>query len=151
VVGSPRPWWRPRTRIRTRFHRARRGAGIDHSTVPCPDNTRFHYIDDEITVGEGRHTATICAAYVSSPGPESHDGPTISVTGVDERSLTVTEAEALRAALARAIERLADAEQMHDHDGEQRRWASVRQRTSPAMRAYAPPLPGEDTGDRQAA
>lgn len=124
---------------------------IDHSTDRHPDDSRFHYIDDEITVGQGRDTASVCAAYASGPDPESHCGPTICVSGVDERSLTVAEAEALRAALARGIERLQEAQLLYDHDSEQQRQSNVRQRTNATMRTYAPPLAGEHTGERHAA
>jgi hypothetical protein len=119
---------------------------------PCPawcrddhikifsDNSRFHSIDDEITVGEGKKVATISTCYSSAPHSDDAYGPVVHVGGLDECEMTVSEVEALRAILARAIERAEEAQSLREQDGERRRQSSIRQRTSADMRSYASPL-----------
>ncbi|GAA2654591.1 DUF6907 domain-containing protein [Paractinoplanes durhamensis] len=114
----------------------------DHSTR-SGDNSRFHSIEDEITVGSGGKTATVGTCCTSAPHPDAAYGPVVYVGGLDDCDMTVAEAEALRVALARAIERAAEAQQLSVRDGERRRQSSIRQRTSMDMRSYAPPLAGE--------
>jgi len=113
--------------------------GDDHSTR-FGDNSRFHSIEDEITVGSGGQTATVGTSYTSAPHPDAAYGPVVYVGGLDDCDMTVVEAEAVRVALALAIERAEEAQQLSARDGERRRQSSIRQRTSTDMRSYAPPL-----------
>lgn len=112
----------------------------DSHSLKFGDNSRFHSIDDEITVSKGGKTATISTCYTSAPNPDAAYGPVVYVGGLDDCEMTVVEAEAMRAALARAIERAEEAQQLRARDDELRRQSSIRQRTSMDMRSYAPPL-----------
>ncbi|MEV6346541.1 hypothetical protein [Actinoplanes sp. NPDC051851] len=130
---------------------------------PCPtwcrddhafkfgDNSQFHSIDDDITVSEGRKTATVSTCYTSAPCSDAAYGPVVYVGGLDDCEMTVTEAEALRAALARAIERAEEAQELRARDDERRRQSSIRQRTSVEMRNLALPLACEYTEGLRAA
>lgn len=122
-----------------------------HSSKPVGDNSRFHSIDDEITVSEGRKTAMVSTCYSSGPFPDDAYGPVVCVGGLDDCDMTVAEAQTLRAALARAIERAEEAQEVRDHDAELHRQSIIRQRTNADLRKYALPLACESTDGRQAA
>jgi hypothetical protein len=111
----------------------------DHSTR-LGDNSRFHSSNEDFTVSHGSKTATIGICYASAPHPDDAYGPVVYVSGLDDCEMTAVEAEAMRAALARAIERAEEARQIRDREDELRRQSRIRQRTSMDMRSCAPPL-----------